>query len=137
MADMWSRPGALTFSLVFFTVGVILVASAQNITTVCVGLVVYTLGNSGINFCKSFRFLLSYLMNSEWSPSRRYHFSPMASCDPSCHYRSEYHQWFPRWPNCRRSECIRRRERLEMGLWNVRYSCSCLYRSCGDCPVLG
>jgi hypothetical protein len=52
MADLWSRPGALTFSVVFFTVGVILVASAQNITTVCVGLVIYTLGNSGINFRK-------------------------------------------------------------------------------------
>jgi len=59
MADMWSRPGALTFSLVFFTVGVILVASAQNITTVCVGLVVYTLGNSGINFCKSLRIFVT------------------------------------------------------------------------------
>ena len=51
MADLWSRPAALTFSVVFFTIGVILVAAAQNITTVCVGLVVYTLGNSGINFC--------------------------------------------------------------------------------------
>ena len=53
MADMWSRPGALTFSVVFFTLGVILIASAQNITTVCVGLVVYTLGNSGVSFRKS------------------------------------------------------------------------------------
>jgi predicted MFS family arabinose efflux permease len=50
MADLWSRPGALTFSVALFTVGVILVAAAQNITTVCVGLVIYTLGNSGVSF---------------------------------------------------------------------------------------
>jgi hypothetical protein len=50
MADLWSRPGALSFSVFFFTIGVIMIAAAQNITTVCVGLVVYTLGNSGISF---------------------------------------------------------------------------------------
>lgn len=52
MADLWSRPGAMSFSVLFFTLGVIVIASAQNITAVCVGLVVYTLGNSGLNFCK-------------------------------------------------------------------------------------
>lgn len=50
MADLWSRPGAMSFSVLFFTLGVIIVAAAQNITAVCVGLVIYTLGNSGINF---------------------------------------------------------------------------------------
>lgn len=53
MADLWSRPGALSLSVLFFTLGVIVVAAAQNITAVCVGLVIYTLGNSGINFCES------------------------------------------------------------------------------------
>lgn len=55
LADVWSRPHALTLSVILYAVGYAMVAGSKNITTVVAGQVVYTLGNTGITFCKHHR----------------------------------------------------------------------------------
>lgn len=48
IADLISRPAALTFGVFFYTLGYIVVASSQNIKAVVAGQVLYGLGTSAI-----------------------------------------------------------------------------------------
>nr|BAK05769.1 predicted protein [Hordeum vulgare subsp. vulgare] len=56
LADLFSRPWALAVSVFFYAIGYIIVASAQNVSAVAGGQVVYTLGNTGIDFVLSILF---------------------------------------------------------------------------------
>jgi hypothetical protein len=47
---MSSRPTALTFGLTFFTIGYIVVAASQSVKDLAGGQVLYTIGNTGLNF---------------------------------------------------------------------------------------
>jgi predicted MFS family arabinose efflux permease len=53
LADIWSRPHALTLAVVLYAVGYAMCAGAQNVETLVAGQVVYTLGNTGITFRRS------------------------------------------------------------------------------------
>lgn len=59
LADIWSRPHALTLAVAFYAVGYAMCAGAQNVQTVVAGQVVYTLGNTGITFREPINTLLS------------------------------------------------------------------------------
>lgn len=48
MADLLSRPFALSLAVCFYTLGFILVASSKTVGAVVAGQVIYTLGTSGI-----------------------------------------------------------------------------------------
>jgi MFS family permease len=49
IADLISRPWALTISIFFYTLGFIIVAASKNVQAVVAGQVIYTLGTTGIN----------------------------------------------------------------------------------------
>lgn len=49
IADLLSRPMALTISVFFYTLGFIITAASKNVDSVVAGQVLYTLGNTGIN----------------------------------------------------------------------------------------
>jgi hypothetical protein len=55
LCDMTSRPTALAIGLLFFTVGYIVVAASQSVENLAGGQVLYTIGNTGLNFGRSFR----------------------------------------------------------------------------------
>ncbi|OCF37481.1 siderophore-iron transporter Str1 [Kwoniella heveanensis BCC8398] len=63
-ADLFSRPWALTFSVVFYTLGYIIVASSQTVGAVAGGEVLQTLGNTGINFVSSI--LIADITSLQW-----------------------------------------------------------------------
>ncbi|WVQ77958.1 hypothetical protein IAT38_000038 [Cryptococcus sp. DSM 104549] len=50
VADLSSRPMALAMSVLFYTIGYIIVASSHTVNEVAGGEVIYTLGNTGIDF---------------------------------------------------------------------------------------
>ena len=54
VSDMTSRPTALASGLVFYTIGYIVVASAQSVQDLAGGEVLYTIGNTGMSFGLSF-----------------------------------------------------------------------------------
>ncbi|WVR04917.1 hypothetical protein IAU60_001929 [Kwoniella sp. DSM 27419] len=64
LADLFSRPWALAFSVLFYTLGYIIVASARNVQSVAGGQVIYTLGNTGIDFVSSI--LLADITSLQW-----------------------------------------------------------------------
>lgn len=49
MADLLSRPAALTIAVFFYCLGYIIVASSKNVDAVVGGQVIYTLGQTGIS----------------------------------------------------------------------------------------
>jgi hypothetical protein len=49
---MWSQPHTLALTVALYAIGYTMCARAKNMTTVVAGQVIYTLGNSGITFCK-------------------------------------------------------------------------------------
>jgi len=53
LSDMTSRPSALAIGLFFFTVGYIVVAASQSVEDLAGGQVLYTIGNTGLNFGES------------------------------------------------------------------------------------
>ncbi|OCF59014.1 siderophore-iron transporter Str1 [Kwoniella mangroviensis CBS 10435] len=63
-ADLFSGPWALAISVLFYTIGYIVVASSQNVGAVAGGEVIYTLGNTGINFVSSI--LLGDITSLQW-----------------------------------------------------------------------
>ncbi|KAK8849795.1 hypothetical protein IAR55_005131 [Kwoniella newhampshirensis] len=64
LADLASRPWALTFSILFYTVGYIIVAASRRVSDVAGGQVIYTLGNTGIDFVVSI--LLADITSLQW-----------------------------------------------------------------------
>ncbi|WWC59437.1 uncharacterized protein I303_101993 [Kwoniella dejecticola CBS 10117] len=62
--DIFSRPWALALSVFFYALGYILVASSKNVGAVVGGEVIYTLGNTGINFVQSI--LLADITSLQW-----------------------------------------------------------------------
>jgi len=59
---MTSRPSALAIGLFFFTVGYIVVAASQSVEDLAGGQVLYTIGNTGLNFGESSQPLDTLLM---------------------------------------------------------------------------
>lgn len=53
IADLFSRPLALTGGLVFYVVGYAIVSGSHNVQTVAAGQVIYTLGTSGMSFMQT------------------------------------------------------------------------------------
>ncbi|OCF31471.1 siderophore-iron transporter Str1 [Kwoniella heveanensis BCC8398] len=64
LADLFSRPFALAVAVLCYTLGYIIVASAQNVNSVVGGQVIYTLGNTGIDFVSSI--LLADITSLQW-----------------------------------------------------------------------
>jgi len=64
LADIWSRPHALTLAVVLYAVGYAMCAGAQNVETLVAGQVVYTLGNTGITFLNSL--LIADITSLQW-----------------------------------------------------------------------
>ncbi|WWD08232.1 hypothetical protein V865_006343 [Kwoniella europaea PYCC6329] len=64
LADLWSRPHALTLAVTLYAVGYAMCAGAQNVSTVVAGQVVYTLGNTGITFLNSL--LIADITSLQW-----------------------------------------------------------------------
>ncbi|WRT67511.1 uncharacterized protein IL334_004483 [Kwoniella shivajii] len=64
LADVWSRPHALTLSVICYSVGYAMCAGATNVTTVVAGQVVYTLGNTGITFLNSL--IIADITSLQW-----------------------------------------------------------------------
>ncbi|OJJ43552.1 hypothetical protein ASPZODRAFT_102915 [Penicilliopsis zonata CBS 506.65] len=63
IADVFGRPLMLAGSLLFYILGVIVLSSAHNIATLCVGIVLYAFGNTGISFA-------IYLVTADLVPAR-------------------------------------------------------------------
>ncbi|CAE6414472.1 unnamed protein product, partial [Rhizoctonia solani] len=61
IADLWSRPVAYTVVLVFYIIGYILVASARTVYAVAGGMIMYTVGHTGL-------FLVTDIIVSDISP---------------------------------------------------------------------
>ncbi|KAF8701670.1 MFS general substrate transporter, partial [Rhizoctonia solani] len=61
IADLWSRPVAYSVVLVFYIIGYILVASARTVYAVAGGMVMYTVGHTGL-------FLVTDIIVSDISP---------------------------------------------------------------------
>ncbi|CAE6430610.1 unnamed protein product [Rhizoctonia solani] len=61
IADLWSRPVAYSVVLVFYIIGYILVASARTVYAVAGGMIMYTLGHTGL-------FLVTDIIVSDISP---------------------------------------------------------------------
>lgn len=53
LADLFSRPWALALSVFFYTIGYIVVAASKNVGDVAGGEVIYTIGNTGLDFITS------------------------------------------------------------------------------------
>ncbi|KIR69855.1 hypothetical protein I310_06420 [Cryptococcus deuterogattii CA1014] len=53
LADLFSRPWALALSVLFYTIGYIVVAASKNVGDVAGGEVIYTIGNTGLDFITS------------------------------------------------------------------------------------
>ncbi|WRT66816.1 uncharacterized protein IL334_003779 [Kwoniella shivajii] len=53
LADLWSRPFAIAFGVVFYTIGYIVVASSRNVADVAAGQIIYTLGNTALSFVQT------------------------------------------------------------------------------------
>lgn len=53
LADLFSRPWALALSVLFYTIGYIVVAASKNVADVAGGEVIYTIGNTGLDFITS------------------------------------------------------------------------------------
>ncbi|TYJ52549.1 hypothetical protein B9479_006838 [Cryptococcus floricola] len=64
MADLWSRPFALAVSVFFYTVGYIIVAASKHVSDVAGGEVLYTLGNTGLDFIVTI--LLADITSLQW-----------------------------------------------------------------------
>ncbi|CAE6383367.1 unnamed protein product [Rhizoctonia solani] len=61
IADLWSRPVAYSVVLVFYVIGYILVASARTVYAVAGGMIMYTVGHTGL-------FLVTDIIVSDISP---------------------------------------------------------------------
>ncbi|CEL62411.1 Siderophore iron transporter 3 OS=Schizosaccharomyces pombe (strain 972 / ATCC 24843) GN=str3 PE=1 SV=1 [Rhizoctonia solani AG-1 IB] len=61
IADLWSRPVAYSVVLVFYIIGYILVASARTVYAVAGGMIMYTVGHTGL-------FLVTDIIVSDISP---------------------------------------------------------------------
>ncbi|CAE6421952.1 unnamed protein product [Rhizoctonia solani] len=61
IADLWSRPVAYSVVLVFYIIGYILVASARTVYAVAGGMIMYTVGHTGL-------FLVTDIVVSDISP---------------------------------------------------------------------
>lgn len=64
MADLLSRPFALSLAVFFYTLGFIVVASSRNVEAVVAGQVIYTLGTSGITQVSGI--LLADITSLQW-----------------------------------------------------------------------
>jgi fucose permease len=47
-----SRPVAILFALTFYTMGAIIIAASHTVSAVCVGMVIFASGATGIDFRK-------------------------------------------------------------------------------------
>ncbi|WRT69177.1 uncharacterized protein IL334_006161 [Kwoniella shivajii] len=64
IADLVSRPAALTMSVLFYCLGYITVAASKNVTDVAAGEVLYTIGTTGITAIMSI--LLADITSLQW-----------------------------------------------------------------------
>ncbi|WVQ71398.1 hypothetical protein IAR50_000932 [Cryptococcus sp. DSM 104548] len=64
LADLWSRPLALTVAVFFFTIGYIIIAASKTVSDVAGGEVLYTLGNTGIDFLTGI--LIADITSLQW-----------------------------------------------------------------------
>ncbi|WVQ89262.1 hypothetical protein IAS59_003015 [Cryptococcus gattii] len=64
LADLFSRPWALALSVFFYTIGYIVVAASKNVGDVAGGEVIYTIGNTGLDFITSI--LLADITSLQW-----------------------------------------------------------------------
>ncbi|OXG22594.1 siderophore-iron transporter Str1 [Cryptococcus neoformans Tu401-1] len=64
LADLFSRPWALALSVLFYTIGYIVVAASKNVADVAGGEVIYTIGNTGLDFITSI--LLADITSLQW-----------------------------------------------------------------------
>ncbi|WWC69773.1 uncharacterized protein I206_103716 [Kwoniella pini CBS 10737] len=53
LADLWSRPVAIAFGVIFYTIGYIVVAASKTVADVAAGEVIYTLGNTALSFVQT------------------------------------------------------------------------------------
>ncbi|WWC85163.1 uncharacterized protein L201_000020 [Kwoniella dendrophila CBS 6074] len=53
LADLWSRPFAIAVGVVFYTIGYIVVAASKNVEDVAAGQVIYTLGDTALQFVQT------------------------------------------------------------------------------------
>ncbi|KAL1742280.1 hypothetical protein HDZ31DRAFT_75610 [Schizophyllum fasciatum] len=64
LADLTSRPMALTISVILYTVGYIVVASSTSVNAVAAGEVIYTPGSTGLDFLTSI--LVADITSLQW-----------------------------------------------------------------------
>ncbi|KAJ7073237.1 major facilitator superfamily domain-containing protein [Mycena belliarum] len=64
VADLSSRPAAMTLSVIFYCIGYIVVAASKTIGAVAGGQVIYTIGNSGISFINGL--ILADITSLQW-----------------------------------------------------------------------
>lgn len=64
VADVFGRPVVMSESILFFTIGAIVLSSANFISTLSAGMVFYSIGNTGINF--ALNLLLADLIPANW-----------------------------------------------------------------------
>lgn len=113
LADIWSRPHALAISILFYAVGYAMCAGAKNVATVVAGQFVYTIGNTGITFCKTIRPEES-VDDSELDPYCRHYLPPVASVRKRRSQPPLRRECVCRWLHLGWDLCLQRR-RLAMG----------------------
>ncbi|GHJ87473.1 hypothetical protein NliqN6_3875 [Naganishia liquefaciens] len=64
IADLTSRPAAISFALIFYTMGAIIIAASSTVSAVCVGMVIFASGATGLDFL--FGLLIADITSIQW-----------------------------------------------------------------------
>ncbi|KAJ9126987.1 hypothetical protein QFC24_001218 [Naganishia onofrii] len=64
IADLTSRPMAILFAVTFYTIGAIIIAASRTVGAVCVGMVIFASGATGIDFL--FGLVIADITSIQW-----------------------------------------------------------------------